>query len=339
MLTLQYQKYQFILLKYEVSMKISPTATYKLTLLWAFAESGLGGLLHALHVPVTGFVLGAFAVVIISLLARYAEHPTRDIMTATFLVLAVKFTVSPHSPLPAYVAVLFQGCSGALLFYLLRYHAFSLILFSVLAMIESAIQKPLLATIVFGKEIWLAIDEYMQKLLGSFSDQSFEHFSFYLLIGYTCLYAIWGLVVGIWANTLPDKLATIAIDEKQMNAVQPLPVVNKKKRWIFLTFFLLVLALLTLYVIDLPEPLRYLLRTVAILFVLYFVVNPLVRYLLKKFATRQEVFISDFYRSLPALKATVQKANHYAAGKKGLAKRLSAFVVCLLYLNLQDEAN
>ncbi len=320
-------------------MKISPTATYKLTLLWAFAESGLGGLLHALHVPVTGFVLGAFAVVIISLLARYAEHPVRDIMTATFLVLAVKFTASPHSPLPAYVALLFQGCSGALLFYLLRYNSFSLVLFSMLAMIESAVQKPLLATLVFGKEIWLAIDEYMQKLLESFSDQSFENFSFYLLIGYTLLYAIWGAVVGVWAYTLPDKLATLAIEEKQINATQEISAVNKKKRWIFLMLFLLVLAVLTLYVIDLPEPLRYLLRTIAILFVLYFVVNPLLRYLLKKFATRQEVFISDFYQSLPALKVTVQKANQYAVEKKGLANRLSAFVVCLLYLNLQDETN
>ncbi len=320
-------------------MKISPTTSYKLTLLWAFAESGLGGLLHALHVPVTGFVLGAFAVVIISLLARYAEHPTRDIMTATFLVLAVKLTVSPHTPLPAYVAVLFQGCSGALLFYVLRHHAFSLILFSMLAMIESAIQKPLLATLVFGKEIWLAIDEYMQKLFGSISNYSFEYFSLYLLIGYTLLYAIWGLVVGVWAYKLPEKLATIAIDEKEINAVEPLPVVNKKKRWIFLTLFLLVLVLLAFYVIDLPEPLRYLLRTIAILFVLYFVVNPLLRYLLKKFATRQEVFINDFYRSLPDLKTTVQKANQYAATKKGLANRLSAFVICLLYLNLQEDAS
>jgi hypothetical protein len=318
-------------------MKISTKAVYKLTLLWAFAESGLGGVLHGLHVPVTGFVLGAFAVVIISLIACYSTKPTRDILTSTVLVLAVKFTVSPHSPLPAYLAVLFQGCAGAFFFWLFRYHRFSLILFSMVAMIESAIQKPLFATLIFGKEIWLAIDEYVNKLLNLITQQPFENFSIYFLSGYTILYAIWGLVVGIWAYKLPRKLATMVVEDEEIKQTTILPDMNRKKRWFFIAIFLLIMMALALYMLEMPAPLLYIVRTMMIIMAIYLVITPLFKYFLKRFASKHHSFVTDFYEALPELKINMQKANQHAAVEKGLYKRWSAFLLCLLYLNLQDE--
>ena len=47
----------------------------RLTALWALIEAGLGGLLHAFHLPFTGIILGGFAVLIISLLAQHFEKP------------------------------------------------------------------------------------------------------------------------------------------------------------------------------------------------------------------------------------------------------------------------
>ena len=41
---------------------------FKLTALWAFVEVALGGMLHALRVPLTGVVVGGTAVAIISFL-------------------------------------------------------------------------------------------------------------------------------------------------------------------------------------------------------------------------------------------------------------------------------
>lgn len=320
-------------------MKISSKATYKLTLLWAFAESGLGGLLHGLHIPVTGFVLGAFSIVIISLIACYSTNVTRDILTSTFLVLAVKFSVSPHSPLPAYVALLFQGFVGAVMFKLFRYNAISLISFSIIAMVESAIQKPLLATIIFGKEIWLAVDEYVNKLLVLTTDQTFTNFSIYFLSTYTILYAVWGAVVGMWAYKLPDKLAGLSVGEQSIENVNTLQASPKRKHWFFIGIFLLLLILLALYVFEMPAPLLYIIRTVLIITVIYFGITPLVRYFLKRFTEQRHSFITDFYRALPELKITMQKANQFASSRKGLYKRWSAFLLYLLYLNLHDETS
>ncbi|GCC52783.1 hypothetical protein SanaruYs_30220 [Chryseotalea sanaruensis] len=320
-------------------MKISPKATYKLTLLWAFAESGLGGLLHGLHVPVTGFVLGAFSVVIISLIACYSTNQTRDILTSTLLVLVVKFSVSPHSPLPAYVALLFQGCVGAIMFKLFRYNAFSLISFSIIAMVESAIQKPLLATIIFGKELWLAVDEYVNKLLVLTTDQTFTSFSIYFLSTYTILYAVWGVVVGIWAYKLPIKLAGLSVVEQSIINVNTLQAGPKRKRWFFIGIFLVILLLLAFYVFDMPTPLLYITRTIIIVVLIYFLITPIVRYFLKRFTAQHHSFIANFNKALPELKITLQKANQFASSHKGLYKRWSTFLLYLLYLNLQDETS
>ena len=46
----------------------------RLTALWAFSEAALGGLLHALHIPFSGVVLGGFAIMFISLIAYYSKN-------------------------------------------------------------------------------------------------------------------------------------------------------------------------------------------------------------------------------------------------------------------------
>lgn len=320
-------------------MKISQNAVYRLTLLWAFAESGLGGLLHGLHLPITGFILGAFSIVIISLIARYSSNAAKDILSSTLLVLVVKFSVSPHSPFPAYVAVLFQGCAGCFLFWLFRYNRISLILFAILAMVESAVQKPLLATLIFGKEIWLAIDEYTGKLVSLFGLQPLENFSIYFLAAYTMLYACWGLVVALWAYSLHDKLKTIHMEKEKIGKTQNSLQLAKKRSWLFVTLFFLVMVMLVLYVLEMPAPLYYIIKTILILSLVYLVIAPIIKFLLKRSAKKYHSFITAFYEALPALKENVQLARRHAAEAQGVIRRLSSFLLCLLYLNLQDETD
>ena len=37
---------------------------FRLTMLWAFAEGGLGGIMHLLHIPMTGFIVGGISIII-----------------------------------------------------------------------------------------------------------------------------------------------------------------------------------------------------------------------------------------------------------------------------------
>lgn len=60
-------------------------AIQRLTALWAFSESGLGGVVHALKIPFTGIMLGGFAVIIITLIAYFSEKSTSIFYKASSL--------------------------------------------------------------------------------------------------------------------------------------------------------------------------------------------------------------------------------------------------------------
>ena len=89
----------------------------KLIALWAFSESALGGILHAFQFPFSGILLAGFAVTIICAIGYYSEKPSADILYGTMIAIAVKLTLSPHSPVTAYIAVAFQGFCGLVFFY------------------------------------------------------------------------------------------------------------------------------------------------------------------------------------------------------------------------------
>lgn len=86
--------------------KENQLAISRLTALWALSESGLGGMMHAVKIPFTGFFLGGFAIVIITLIAHFSKTPFKSILQATLLVILVKAAASPHSPPMAYLSLI-----------------------------------------------------------------------------------------------------------------------------------------------------------------------------------------------------------------------------------------
>ncbi len=324
-------------------MKVSPQAIYKLTLLWAFAESGLGGLLHGFKLPVTGFVLGAFSVVIISLIAYFSLTPYRDILQATLLVLAIKFTVSPHSPLPAYVAVSFQGFLGALMFQVAGHRFLTVLLFSILVLFESAVQKPLVATLLFGTELWAAIDALMKQLFSFVGMKEVDHASWLFLLLYSSLYILWGVFVGIWGYRLPRHLHALDVDREMLKQSTMHPVNGSRKnktRWFFFAMLSLMVVSLFLYLLNSVNPWWYLLRTALILFVVYAFLVPLLKWLLQRFSTNRKSFVEDYLTQLPRLKITLQQAVVLSSNEKSYRRRTTSFIHYLLWLNLmEDETN
>ena len=92
----------------------------RLTALWALSEAGLGGVLHAIQFPVTGLLVGGFAIVLISLIAYFSDNKWETIFRSLLVVLIIKLAVSPHSPPTSYLAVSFQAFMSALIFSKLR---------------------------------------------------------------------------------------------------------------------------------------------------------------------------------------------------------------------------
>src|SRR5690606_19472551 len=90
-------------------MKNTKSIIEKLTALWALNECGLGGFMHVLNSPFTGVIVGGISILLISLIAFYAENKWQSILKALLIVLIIKMGVSPYSPFAAYIAVSFQA--------------------------------------------------------------------------------------------------------------------------------------------------------------------------------------------------------------------------------------
>ena len=301
--------------------------TLRITALWAFSEAFMGGILHGLQIPFAGLVLGFVAAVCITLIALGSTQKG-EILKATVLVIAVKFILSPHTPPMAYVAVLMQGAVGELLFLKKRFFkpaAFILTLFSLL---YSAFQHLLILTIIFGKQFWVAIDIFLNKITQSFSKGA-VHYSLYIVLFYIGCYLVAGIVGGFLnikiikkvqagsdANVLLQQLDGLVINDN--NAFGNSPSVKKKKNWLMVFGGLMLLLLIASYLPFLnagfskSKVLEVILRGVIIILVWSFFITPLLRMQMQKWITRYKEkkagSIQQVVALLPGIKIIVEQS-------------------------------
>lgn len=176
---------------------------HRLTALWAFAECGLGGFMHALHLPFSGILVGGISVTVITMISWLSpkEERLRRVLQALVVVLLVKGIVSPHSPPTAYLAVAFQGFFGGVVYRFLKVSTASIAFTFVIAALESTFQKFLILTLFFGTALWEAIDSYGHAVVRKMSWLDGISASEVLIGIYVVIY-LTGAVWFAWQNTL-----------------------------------------------------------------------------------------------------------------------------------------
>lgn len=308
--------------------------------------------MHALKIPLTGFLVGGFAVVIISLLAYYSRNNFRLMMQATALVLLVKFTVSPHSPGPAYIAVGFQGLMGALLYRLIPGFPVASVLFGMIAMLESAVQKLLVMTLIFGKSLWVALDGLYNSINKDFGDPNAPSFSIWVIGVYTAIYTLWGLLIGLWIARLPRRieLQSEAIRSQFLiwkNDKSNLAALTKRRRKRKLLFLLMILlAIVTIFltanIAEGAGKAHYvIIRTLVVLLLLFGVLNPLLKWALQRWAAgrKNKVELQSLMELLPELRSYVGPAYKMASAQHSGLKRYTGFLLTLIVITLQPIAD
>jgi len=318
---------------------------YKLTALWAFSECSLGGLMHLFKIPFTGFFVGGFAVILIGLISFYSNLNYKTITQATLLVIMVKAAVSPQSPPAAYFAVLFQGFIGATIFSSLGFKLLSNLLFGVIAMVESSLQLIINKTIFYGLNFWKAIDLLFNNILNEFGIIISQSFSLVLISMYVLLYAIWGLLLGYWCYFLPNKLSNkwIAIS-KEMESINTIELSSKKQNNINLKWLGILSTLLFVVIVlyvnggKIWIGIFLILRTIAIMALLYFVVAPLVINLIKKKSLNNQNSIHSILVDLPKMKHKSLLAMQLANKNKNVFVKYKAFIENIIIITLYHEA-
>ncbi len=325
---------------------------YRLTALWALNESGLGGWMFALKIPLTGFFVGGFAVVLIALIAFYSGRSYRQVIQATILVMLVKAAVSPHSPPPAYIAVAFQGLVGALLFSCIKNFRLAAILLGILGMAESALQKLILLTLLFGKSLWEALDDFFQAIAKDFSLPGHISFSMLVIGVYVAVYIIWGFIIGLWIGKLPAQIEQHAPEVMAKYNTMPATVTmqnttqkKKRKYWLLpvLLVFIIAVVLLDGHAQGWQKAVYILIRSIAATLLLFGLVQPVSKWLIQRWLQKQDnerhAAARKIADSLPELKTYVKPAWQMAGEQYKGISRVRAFVLNLVVLTLHAGAN
>ena len=205
---------------------------YRLIAVWVLCEAMLGGIIHGFKIPVSGLIVGSCAVICICLLAWYV--PARGtIIKATIIVAIFKMILSPQAPPPAYIAVFFQGAMGELLFLRKRrFYQLSCLVLAILALLESALQRIIVLTIVYGNDLWKVINDFINGLT---KQKVATNYSLLIGSGYVLLHLISGCVVGWWASMLPRRIEQWSNNKQYKVIINntadiALPILTKKRK-------------------------------------------------------------------------------------------------------------
>ncbi len=279
-------------------MKNNKSIIDKLTALWALNESGLGGFLHVFNTPFTGLIVGGIAILLISLIAYYAENKWQAILKALVIVLIIKMAVSPYSPFGAYVAVSFQALFGAFLFSNFSWKGLSLMILGMVTFLESAVQKLLILTIVYGTELWEAINIYgtwVQKKMNFVSESSTTSV---LVTVYLLVYGIAGLLAGLFIRSIikiisDRKEAVFYLESDEVLSTNEKSKVSFKTKiiWVWLITVAVIVLAFSFFggnMFGWQKAIYILLRSFLILMLWYLVLGPFLLKLVRKYLNKKE---------------------------------------------------
>lgn len=286
-------------------MKNNKSILDKLTALWALNESGLGGFLHVFNSPFTGFIVGGISILLISLIAYYAENKWQAILKALVIVLIIKMAVSPYSPFAAYIAVSFQAIIGAFLLSNFSWKGLTLLALGFVTFLESAFQKLIVLTIVYGENLWEAIDIYgywVQDKMDFISQTSPTKF---LIAVYLIVYGVGGILAGLFIK----RVLKIISEEKEHVFHLPikdeaLKLQTKKKSfktkviWVWLITVAVIVWAFTVFggpLFGWEKAIYIVLRSFLILMLWYLLIGPLLMKLIRNYLNKKE---SEYKRDI-----------------------------------------
>jgi hypothetical protein len=329
----------------------------KITALWAFSESALGGILHALTIPFRGLFINAAAVLFISLIALFAKS-SKEILKSTLIVILIKALVSPHTPLTAYFAVSIQGLFGYLFFLSQKFFRLSTLLLGIFTLFFSGIQKVIVLTILFGNTFWSSINVFVKQVLSEFLSFGINlnvNYGKVIIFIYIGVHILIGIFIGFYAGLLPKIIQHYSqqipkiILESSEDIILNKDRNRKKKKWLFRPtgiFVLVISVTMIIYSYISPsikdnialEIIIMLIRSVLLTTFWYLFLAPIVKKLFNKYlAGKSFVYtkeIAEILNMFPQFRKVVAYCWKSSSNKKGFNRVHYFFSTSFYYLLL-----
>lgn len=292
--------------------------------------------MHALHIPLTGFLIGGLSVLINTFLSLHTRNKASLMLSALGTVLLVKFALSPQSPIGAYVAVSFQGLLAIVIYKSLGVSRISITIFALLVMLENAVQKPLMATLIFGNELWEGLLLFARDFLHLGQHAAM---SLYLMLGlYLLLYLAWGWLLASWTWLFIRRLSSMKQEEISTPGLRQdtLPA-ERQRKYAWALTVIMAAAILMLVIWKLDPALDYFLRVIILLLLIGFVLPMILRLALRRLLRKHSAKLLAIQEEFPLIRQNFRLAWQRARKEKGLI-RLRQFLFLAVYLNIFSDA-
>ncbi len=330
----------------------------RITAAWGLSESALGGVLHALRLPLRGMIISSIAVILISLIARFSEKPGR-ILRSTLIVVMIKALISPHTPLQAYLSVFLQGVLGELLFLTKRFRLLSSLLLGIIVSLLNGFQKIIVITLIYGQNLWKTIDDFYYFINNEWFNSALVDdivFSQWIIGLYIVIHFVVGVAAGLLAYIIPQRVESRMKETLDMPvdfepALANVPKKPKSKRWIkpsSLAVFVLAIAVILLSYLypessgfDVGAILLMLVRAFLVIFLWFYFIAPLIkgkliRLLKRKRGSNYANEVDSIIEFLPKLKL-VFASSWVISSKYNGANRLFQFLVYSITYLLKEK--
>jgi len=327
-------------------------SVHRITAMWALSEAALGGVLHALRIPLTGLFIGGSAVIFITLIAVFTTK-RGAILKATLIIMIIKALVSPHSPLPAYFAIAFQGILGEILFRFIGVQKLAAFILGVLALLQSAFQKLIVLTLIFGQNLWESIDLFSNYVLSQFlvNNQEISYsISMILISVYVIAHLVGGIVAGLWAPVIASAVKgginqTTKINLLRLSSIDKIDVPQKKRKhwWNKKSLIIFMIIALSIFILSYFFPvfekskglaaLFMIIRSIIIMLLWYILLAPFLMGKLQFFLNNKKIVyaaeITTIINLFPLLKLIIKNSWQDSINFKNI-KRINNFVVVTL---------
>ncbi|MDQ6756803.1 MAG: hypothetical protein M3004_07695, partial [Bacteroidota bacterium] len=224
----------------------------------------------------------------------------------------------------------------------MRFFRLSCILLAVLALVESAVQRIIVVTVLYGDNFWKALNEFIRKVTG---ESAVTNYSLMIATGYIIMHAFIGLLVGVFAGSIVWQSTSWTIlhseylipytDEENIEIKASSAKRKKKIKYLFIFIWMVLIILFLQSYLHIGTPLtspqvslQILLRSFLIILTWYFLINPILSSLIKKWLSAQKIKSqSDIVQvnlMLPSARHIFLKSWELSSSARGL-KRLSVF--------------
>ncbi len=325
-------------------------AIQRITALWALNECGLGGIMHALNSPFTGLLVGSIAMTCVAMICALSGNKWSTVMTSLAIVLIIKALVSPQSTPTAYLAVTFQGVTGALIYRYIPNLLFSSIFFLTLGLIESAVQRIIVLTLLYGNTLWDAINIWGAMITQRWGVIIPVSSSRLIIYSYLGIYTFSGLLVGwlvyrtiravdqLWG----DQQYMLILGEEDRKTFFKSSGRTRRKWKRYVLFFVLVVVIIVAYsgmgdqTSNIGRGLLSIIRASAILTVWFVFLAPWVmRWVQKLLRHKQQQLAEDVERTMdmfPHLLYILDKARKETAHLRWWRRWRPFLIHTLLYI-------